>query len=112
MQDNRHRTPEEELSPHEANYNLIAAAIATASATMLTLLTTLGTTSIVLGSVLLKTLLEMELLLLEFSLIVSVVALIRRGAPEKKRLALASSFLLILGTLLLWTSATLLIVSA
>ncbi|MBI3840443.1 MAG: hypothetical protein HY297_00555 [Thaumarchaeota archaeon] len=101
-----------DLTPHEANYNLIAAAIATAAATMLTLLTTLGTTSIVLESALLKTLLELELLTLEFSLIVSVTALMKRGERDKRRLALVSAFLLIIGTLLLWTSATFLIMTS
>ena len=98
--------PESELTPHEANYNLIAAAIVTAAATMLTLLTTLGTADIVSKSALLKDLLEAELLVIELSLLVSVVALIRRGQAGKRRLVLGSSFLLILGTLLLWLSAT------
>ena len=100
---------ETELTPHEANYNLIAAAIATAAATMLTLLTTLGTVDIVSRSTLLKSLLEAELLVIEFSLIVSVVALLRRNLGEKRRLVLGSAYLLIFGTLLLWLSATLLI---
>lgn len=95
-----------ELTPHEANHNLIAAAIATAAATMLTLLTTLGTVDIVSRSSLLKGLLEAELLVIEFSLIVSVVALLRRGQTEKRRLVLGAAFLLIFGTLLLWLSAT------
>ncbi|QQG48623.1 MAG: hypothetical protein HY247_07760 [archaeon] len=103
---------EAELTSHEANYNLVAAALATAAATMLTLLTTLGTTSLVLQSVWLKTLLELELLTLEFALIVSVIALIKRGEGGKKRLTLIAAFLVILGTLLLWTSATTLIVSS
>ena len=98
-----------ELTPHEANYNLIAAAVATAAATMLTLLTTLGTVDIVSRSGLLKGLLETELLVIEFSLIVSVVALLRRGQDEKRRLVFGSAFLLIFGTLLLWMSATILI---
>ncbi len=93
----------DELTPHEANYNLIAAAIATAAATMLT---TLGTVEIVSRSALLKGLLEAELLVIEFSLLVSVVALLRRGQVEKRTLVLGSPFLLILGTLLLWLSAT------
>lgn len=97
---------EQQLTPHEANYNLIAAAIATAAATMLTLLTTLGTMDIVSRSALLKNLLEAELLVIEFSLIVSVIALLRRGQGEKRRLVLGSAFLLILGTFLLWFSAT------
>jgi len=98
-----------ELTPHEANYNLIAAAIATASATMLTLLTTLGTVDIISRSSLLKGLLESELLVIEFSLLVSVVALLRRGQSAKRTLVLGSAFLLIAGTLLLWLSATMLI---
>jgi len=98
-----------ELTPHEANYNLIAAAVATAAATMLTLLTTLGTVDIVSRSHVLKGLLEAELLVIEFSLIVSVLALLRRGQSQKKRLVFGSAFLLILGTLLLWLSATMLI---
>jgi len=98
-----------ELTPHEANYNLIAAAVATAAATMLTLLTTLGTVDIISRSSLLKGLLEAELLVIEFSLLVSVVALLRRGQSEKRRLVLGGAFLLIFGTLLLWLSATLLI---
>ncbi|MDA4122490.1 MAG: hypothetical protein OK456_04825 [Thaumarchaeota archaeon] len=96
----------EELTPHEANYNLIAAAIATAAATMLTLLTTLGTVDIISKSALLKALLEAELLVIEFSLLVSVIALLRRGQSEKRTLVLSSAFLLIFGTLLLWLSAT------
>jgi len=98
-----------DLTPHEANYNLIAAAVATAAATMLTLLTTLGTVDIVSRSPVLKGLLEAELLVVEFSLIVSVLALLRRGQSQKRQLVLGSAFLLILGTLLLWLSATMLI---
>jgi hypothetical protein len=98
-----------ELTPHEANYNLIAAAIATAAATMLTLLTTLGTVDIVSRSALLKGLLETELLVVEFSLIISVVALLRRALSEKRRLVIGSACMLIFGTLLLWISATTLI---
>ena len=73
-----------ELTPHEANYNLIAAAIATAAATMLTLLTTLGTVDIVSRSSLLKGLLEAELLVIEFSLIVSVIALAAEGPGREE----------------------------
>ena len=73
---------------------------------MLTLLTTLGTVEIVSRSALLKGLLEAELLVIEFSLLVSVVALLRRGQTEKRTLVLGSASLLILGTLLLWLSAT------
>jgi hypothetical protein len=98
-----------ELTPHEANYNLIGAAVATAAATMLTLLTTLGTVDIVSRSGLLKNLLEAELLVIEFSLIVSVMALLRRGDSQKRMLVLGSAFLLILGTMLLWLSSTILI---
>lgn len=100
---------EREMTPHEANYNLIAAAVATAAATMLTLLTTLGTVDIVSRSSLLKELLEAELLVIEFSLIVGVIALLRRGTTEKRTLVIAAAFLLIFGTLLLWLSATIII---
>ncbi|MDA4116753.1 MAG: hypothetical protein OK455_00215 [Thaumarchaeota archaeon] len=99
-------------SSHEANYNLVAAALATAAATMLTLLTTLGTTGLVLGNPLLKILLESELLVIELALIFSVVSLIRRGEKTKRQLVLASAFLVVLGTLLLWVSATIIILSA
>jgi uncharacterized membrane protein YozB (DUF420 family) len=99
-------------SPHESHYDLVAAAIATAAATMLTLLTTLGSTnSAIEGSLLLKGLLEVELLVLEFALLVGVVALLRRDEEQKKRYTIASASLLILGTLLLWLSATILIAS-
>jgi uncharacterized membrane protein YozB (DUF420 family) len=96
-------------SAHEQNYNLIAAALATAAATILTLLTTLGTAEIANQGALLKDLLEIELLVIEFALIVGVVALLKRGEAEKRQLVLTSAFLLILGTLLLWYSATSLI---
>jgi hypothetical protein len=82
-----------ELTPHEANYNLIAAAIATAAATMLTLLTTLGTVDIVSRSSLLKGLLEAELLVIKFSLIVSVIALLRRRQGEKRKLLSGAYYL-------------------
>ncbi len=97
-------------SSHEANYNLIAAALATAAATMLTLLTTLGTTP-VLGSPTLKILLEAQLLVIEIALILSVVSLLRRREETKRRLVLASAVLVVLGTLLLWVSATVIILS-
>jgi hypothetical protein len=103
-------TTRPDLSPHEANYNLIAAALATAAATMLTLLTTIGTTpSLISGGTTLKGLFEAELLMLEFALIISVVSLLRTGEGAKRKLVFASAFLLILGTLFLWTSATMLI---
>lgn len=92
-------------TPHEANYNLIAAALATAAATMLTLLTTLGTTSLA-GNPTLKALLEAQLLVIELALILSVVSLIRPGQETKRKLVLTSAALVVLGTLLLWVSAT------
>ena len=96
-------------SSHESNYNLIAAAIATAAATMLTLLTTLGTTTTVLGSLELKSLLEAQLLVIEMSLILAVVSLLRRGEELKKQLVRISAGLVVLGTLLLWLSATMIL---
>ncbi len=108
MQDDQPGGP----SSHEANYNLIAAALATAAATMLTLLTTLGTTASVLASGALKALLEAQLLVIEIALILSVVSLLRRGEGIKRRLVVASAVLVVLGTLLLWVSATTIILSA
>ena len=96
-------------SSHEANYNLIAAALATAAATMLTLLTTLGTTGQVMGSLTLKSLLEMELLAIELALILSVVSLLRRGEAIKRQLVRVSALFVVLGTLLLWFSATIIL---
>src|SRR5713101_5195855 len=82
MQGNQSAGP----SSHEANYNLIAAALATATATMLTLLTTLGTTSVT-GNPTLKLLLEAQLLVIEVALILSVVSLLspRRRDQEAAR---------------------------
>ena len=94
---------------HEANYNLIAAALATASATMLTLLATLETTGSVLGSVPLKFLLEAQLLTVEVALILSVVSLVRRNEETKRKLVIASAVLVVIGTLLVWVSATVLV---
>jgi hypothetical protein len=98
-------------SSHEVNYNVIAAAIATAAATMLTLLTTLGTTDKVMASVMLRGLLEAELLVLELALILSIVSLLRRGEEIKRQLVRFSSALVVSGTLLLWFSATLILFS-
>ena len=99
-------------TPHESNYNLIAAALATAAATMLTLLTTLGATSSVLASTLMKLLFEAQLLDIEFALILSVVALVKWGERIKRRLVLSSAVLVVTGTLLLWLSATVIIASS
>jgi hypothetical protein len=100
-------------SPHESHYDLVAAAIATAAATMLTLLTTLGSSnSSIESSNLLRALLEVELLVLEFALLVGVVALLQRNEARKRRFTFASASLLILGTILLWLSATIIIASA
>jgi hypothetical protein len=108
MQENPSAGP----SSHEANYNVIAAALATAAATMLTLLTTLGTTSEIMGSATLKSLLEAELLVIEMALILSIISLLRRGEEIKRQLVRGSAVLVVLGTLLLWLSATIIIVSA
>jgi len=103
-----HGSQPEGPTPHEANYNMVAAALATAAATMLTLLTTLGTTSLV-GNPTLKVLLETQLLVIEVALIFSVVSLVRRGQEAKRPLVLASAVLVVVGTLLLWVSATMII---
>jgi hypothetical protein len=101
------------LSEHESHYDLVSAAIATSAATMLTLLTTLGSTNHQIeSSNLLRVLLETQLLVLELALIIGVIALLRRKESQKRQLVVASASLLILGTLLLWLSATLLIASA
>ncbi len=107
MQEHGSATP----TPHEANYNLIAAALATAAATMLTLLATLGTTGSVLESAALKALLEAQLLVVEMALILSVISLVLRGEGTKRRLVLLSAVLVVLGTLLVWVSATMIILS-
>ena len=80
----------------------------TTAATMLTLPKTLGTTSAS-GSYTLKLLLKAQLLVIEVALILSVVSLLRRGEEVKRRLVLASAVLVVLGTLLLWVSATLIV---
>ena len=101
------------LSQHESHYDLVSAAIATAAATMLTLLTTLGSTNHQIeSSDLLRVLLETQLLVLELALIIGVIALLRRRESQKRQLVVTSASLLIIGTLLLWLSATLLIASA
>ena len=58
----------------------------------------------------LKGLLEAQLLVIEIALILSVVSLVRRGEETKRRLVLASATLVVLGTLLLWLSATMIMI--
>ena len=97
----------QETSIQEPHYDVLAAGVAGASATMLTLLTVLGATnSSVAGSSFLKVLFEGQLLLLELALIAGIAALMRRNESQKKMLSHISSYLLIGGTLLLWLSAT------
>ena len=94
----------------EPHYDVLAAGVAGASATMLTLLTVFGTTnSGIAGSVFLKILFEAQLLVLELALIVGIIALIRRSELQKRLLSHVSGALLICGTLLLWLSATIII---
>jgi hypothetical protein len=96
----------------EPHYDVLAAGVAGASATILTILTVLGATNATLVSTnYLKILLEAQLLMLELALISGISALISRDAPRKKTLSHLSGYLLILGTLLVWVSATELIVS-
>jgi len=96
----------------EPHYDVLAAGVAGASATILTILTVLGATNTTLVSTgYLKILLEAQLLMLELALISGISALISRGASRKKTLSHLSGYLLILGTLLVWVSATELIVS-
>jgi hypothetical protein len=94
----------------EPHYDVLAAGVAGASATMLTLLTVFGSSnSLIGGSLFLKILFEAQLLVLELALIVGIMALIRRTEAQKKLLSHASGALLIGGTLLLWLSATIII---
>ena len=90
----------------------LAAGVAGASATILTLLTVLGATnSVLVGTADLKGLLEVQLLTLELALITGIAALMNRGEAQKKLLSHLSGYLLIAGTLLLWVSATIIIVT-
>jgi hypothetical protein len=99
-------------SIHEPHYDVLAAGVAGASATILTLLTVLGATnSILIGSSNLKGLLEVQLLILELALITGIAALMNREESRKKLLSHLSGYLLISGTLLLWVSATIIIVT-
>jgi hypothetical protein len=94
----------------EPHYDVLAAGVAGASATMLTLLTVFGSSnSLIGGSLFLKILFEAQLLVLELALIVGIMALIRRTEAQKKLLSHVSGALLIGGTLLLWLSATIII---
>ncbi len=94
----------------EPHYDVLAAGVAGASATMLTLLTVFGSSSSLIGgSLFLKILFEAQLLVLELALIVGIIALIRRAEAQKKLLSHISGALLIGGTLLLWLSATIII---
>jgi hypothetical protein len=58
------------------------------------------------GNMMLKGLLEAELLVIELALILSIVSLLRHGEATKKLLVHMSSALVVVGTLLLWFSAT------
>jgi len=99
-------------SIHEPHYDVLAAGVAGASATILTLLTVLGATnSVLVGSSNLKGLLEVQLLTLELALITGIAALMSREEYRKKLLSHLSGYLLIAGTLLLWVSATIIIVT-
>jgi hypothetical protein len=100
-------------SLHEPHYDVLAAAVAGASATMLTLMTVLGSVnSTIAANMFLKDLFEVEILVLEVALITGLGALIKREDSAKKNLSHASAGLLIVGTLLLWLSATLLVQQA
>lgn len=94
----------------EPHYDVLAAGVAGASATILTLLTVLGATnSTLVSTVYLKLLLEAQLLMLELALIIGIGALINRVEAQKKMLSHLSGYMLIGGTLLLWLSATIII---
>lgn len=97
-------------SIQEPHYDVLAAGVAGASATILTLLTVLGATnSTLVSSDSLKALLEGQLLMLELALIVGIAALMNRSEARKRTLSHLSGYLLIAGTLLVWVSATIII---
>jgi len=99
-----------QTSIHEPHYDVLSAAVAGAAATMLTLLTTLGSTNTsISNNFFLKVLFEAELLVLETALMVGIVGLVRRSEGQKRKLSHLAAFILILGTLLLWISATVLV---
>lgn len=99
---------------NEPQIDVLAAAVAGAAATMLTLLTVLGSTnSLFTTGVLMKGLFEAQLLVLETALILGITALMEKhGRSKKKMLAKTSAWMMIGGTLLLWLSATTIIVFA
>jgi len=102
------------LSTNEPlHLEVLSAAVAGAAATMLTLLTVLGSTnSFITGNAYMKLLFEAQLLVLETSLIFATASLMRKSDLLKTRLARLSAWLLIGGTLLLWLSATILVETA
>jgi hypothetical protein len=101
------------MSTSEANEphtEVLAAAVAGAAATMLTLLTVLGSTNLqIISNTTMKALFESQLIVLETALIFGTAALMRKSDAAKALLAKTSAVLLIGGTLLLWLSATILI---
>jgi hypothetical protein len=95
---------------NEPHIEVLAAAVAGAAATMLTLLTVLGSTNLkIIDSLLMKSLFESQLIVLETALILGTASLMHRKDQVKKLLAKMSAWLLIGGTLLLWISATILV---
>jgi hypothetical protein len=98
------------IEKDDLHVEVLAAAVAGAAATMLTLLTVLGSTNSQINSTdLMKGLFESQLIVLETALILGTASLMRRNDNAKKLLAKMSAWLLIGGTLLLWLSATIIV---
>lgn len=92
-------------SMHEPHYDVLSAAVAGTSATMLTLLAMLGGTGA--NTVFLKMLYDSQLAVLELALIAGIIGVIQRRESRKKSLSHLSAVLLILGTILVSIGAAL-----
>jgi len=90
-------------SSHDPHYDVLAASVAGTAATMLTLLAMLGGSSA--DTVLLKTLFDAQLLVVELAMIIGIAGLIRRDEAQKRRLSHGAAVLLILGTVLVGIGA-------
>ncbi len=86
---------------HEPHYDVLAAAIAGTSATVLTLLAMLGGGS----SGVMKMLYDAQLWAIEFALVVGMTGLIVRSAENNRRLSHVAAILLVIGTILITVSA-------
>lgn len=84
---------------HEPHSDVLSAAVAGTSATMLTLLAMLGGSG--LTTIYQKMLFDSQLAVLELALIAGIAGIILRKTGQKKNLSHASALLLIIGTVLL-----------